>query len=187
MHHARGVTLIELLTTLAIAAVLTTIAVPSYQSFVMNSQLTAKRDALANALRYARSTALNQNTTTEVCPVSTVNSTTCGNTWPAGWMVILKPTGTASLLQSFQVPSSSLAQVYSETDSSITTAATSVNFNSRGLTTSASALFVICDSRGKSYGYTVAVESTGFIEAGNTQGIDVLTGSAISTGGTVCP
>lgn len=191
MHcQMRGFTLIELLVTMAIAIILATMAVPSYETMIENSQLTARRDALANALRYARSTALNQNITAEVCPIGTAGSTTCGTDWTVGWMVVLfNPLATApTLSQAIQVPTTSLAKVYSETDAVVTTAPTSLNFNSLGLTNAAtSALFVICDSRGKQYGYTVGVQSTGFIAVGNAANVDVLTGGAISTGGSVCP
>ncbi len=177
----RGFTLIELLVSLAVAAIILGIALPSYQAMVMNSKITAQRDGLGNALRYARSIALSQNVNTEVCPVGATNSTSCGNNWASGWMVVLNPQGLAttnpaiptSLLQSTQLV------VGGATISSVN-AVNQVYFDPRGMSSTA-AEFKICDSRGSAYAYSMQVQVTGSVE------IDTTAGAAVWGGNITCP
>lgn len=165
MKTSRGFTLIELIVTMMVAAIIVAFAVPSFQNMLMNSRLTSQTDALANALNYARSTALNQNVATEICPVGAINSTTCGSAWSAGWMVVLNPVGNpptpaTALLQSIQSPPGAAV---------VSSSTTSITFDSRGLATTP-AQFVICDSRGSSFARSVQVQATGFVQAGATPG-----------------
>jgi len=53
-----GFTIIELMLTIAIAAVLLAVAVPSYTNMVLNNCLTAKTNMLVTAMQLARSTAV---------------------------------------------------------------------------------------------------------------------------------
>jgi type IV fimbrial biogenesis protein FimT len=53
-----GFTLIELMLTIAIGAVLLAVAVPSYTNMVMNNCLTTKTNSFVSALQLARSTAI---------------------------------------------------------------------------------------------------------------------------------
>lgn len=54
----RGFTLIELLITVALLALVATIAVPNFVQFVQNNQVQAKADELKTFLQYARNEAL---------------------------------------------------------------------------------------------------------------------------------
>lgn len=180
MQSQQGFTLIELLITLTVVAVIMSIAVPSFRTMLLNSQLTAQRDGLGNALRYARSTALSQNVNTEVCPFSAVNSTACGSNWAAGWIVVLNPSGipatpATALLQSTQV-SPNGPTVYNVNNPALV----AVTFNPRGLSANLPQ-FVVCDSRGSSFAYSVDVQTTGSVEVGTTPG------AAVWSGNIVCP
>ncbi|MGR9089573.1 MAG: GspH/FimT family pseudopilin [Gammaproteobacteria bacterium] len=53
-----GFTIIELMLTIAIGAVLLAVAVPSYTNMVMNNCLTTKTNAIVGAMQLARSTAI---------------------------------------------------------------------------------------------------------------------------------
>lgn len=177
MRSMRGVTLIELLVVLAIAGMLAAMVIPSYRVLVQNSQLQAQRDGLVSALRYARSTALNQNVATEVCPFGSASSTACGGNWANGWIVVLNPNGTPATPATALLQSVQNTMVNGPTISSPNGVA-SVGFSPVGLAPTP-AEFVICDSRGGSFAYSVQVQSTGFVEVGTTQGVAVW-GGAIS-------
>ncbi len=157
---ANGFTLIELLVTVAIVAIILSLAAPSFQAMLMNNRLTAQADGVTSALNYARNTALSQGVSVQVCPVGSVNSTTCGASWASGWMVISDPTGTPTLLQSRQIPS---------TNPVLTSTATSVVFDPRGLSTTLSS-FKVCDNRGAAYARSVQVFATGMVQVGTTPG-----------------
>ena len=60
MSEARGFTLIELLVTIAVAIILATIAVPSFQSMMASSRVASDYNQVLSGLNYARSEAVKQ-------------------------------------------------------------------------------------------------------------------------------
>ncbi len=60
-HAARGVTLIELIVTIALAATLVTLSIPSFVAWVRNAQIRSVADSLQNGLRVAQAEALRRN------------------------------------------------------------------------------------------------------------------------------
>ena len=76
-----GFTLIELLVTLAIAVVLAMVAVPSFEAFRRNAQLTSASNSLMAGLNAARSEAMKKGTNAMLSPVDPTGS------WNSGWFV----------------------------------------------------------------------------------------------------
>lgn len=70
----RGFTLVELMVTIAIAAILTMIAVPSFQRLILSNRLTTSANALVDAVNTARLEAIKLNATTQFCGSSTTNT-----------------------------------------------------------------------------------------------------------------
>ncbi|WP_018234363.1 GspH/FimT family pseudopilin [Thioalkalivibrio thiocyanodenitrificans] len=58
MKKIRGFTLIELIVTMSVAAVLMTVAVPGFFNLVQNNQVTAQTNSLISSLNLARSEAV---------------------------------------------------------------------------------------------------------------------------------
>lgn len=85
-----GFTLIELIVTLTIAAILLTIAVPSMSRFIQANRLTSAANELIGDLALARSEALKRGTNTGVCKSG--GGATCagsGTAWGSGWIVFV--------------------------------------------------------------------------------------------------
>ena len=88
-----GLTLIELMVSLSVLAILLGLAVPSYRTFIQSTRLTAITNDLASALATARSEAVKRATRVTVCKSANVNaaSPTCSAVanWQDGWIVFV--------------------------------------------------------------------------------------------------
>lgn len=90
-RQARGFTLIELLVTIAVVAILITVAVPNFQMFIVNNRMAAQANDLITALSFARSEAVKRAANVTVCASS--NGTSCpavsasSTSWAAGWLI----------------------------------------------------------------------------------------------------
>ena len=93
-----GFTLLELMVTLAVIAIVLTIGVPSFQSVIRNNRLTTQINSLLGAINLARSKAITLDATfaatdrpRRVAICATVDGTSCSgaNDWSKGWIVFL--------------------------------------------------------------------------------------------------
>ena len=87
--RARGLTLIELLVTLAVAATLVFMAAPMFTSITSNNTLSSATNLLSTHMQLARSEAIKRGTAVTICPSG--DGTTCANTdqWALGWIVFV--------------------------------------------------------------------------------------------------
>lgn len=85
-----GLTLLELLTTLAVVAILLSAAVPGFRHLTINNQLVSQTNELAGALNLARNEAVTRNRTVSICQSS--DGASCGGTgkqWGQGWLLFV--------------------------------------------------------------------------------------------------
>ncbi|MBL8265214.1 GspH/FimT family pseudopilin [Steroidobacter sp.] len=75
--HSAGFTMVELMVTVGIAAILTAVAVPSFNQLIISSRLVTQSNDLVAAINFARSEAIKRNTNISLCRVNAVDSTTC--------------------------------------------------------------------------------------------------------------
>ena len=88
MTRQKGFTLIELLTTLGVATILLSIAVPNMQEFKRNSRQTGGINQLLSGMRIARNTAITTNSRVTVCASS--NGSACqAVAWANGWIAFV--------------------------------------------------------------------------------------------------
>lgn len=85
--HGTGSTVLELMVTLAVAAILLTAAVPSFESFSNRQRMKAAVSALHHDLAAARSQAVYRNAVVTVCPGNPETGCTGANDWTEGWIV----------------------------------------------------------------------------------------------------
>lgn len=85
-HGQRGFTMVELMVTLAVLAILLGIAVPSMTQFSFSSKLRSYSNELVASALLARSEAIKRNQTVTLCVSS--NGTSCASgSWESGWIV----------------------------------------------------------------------------------------------------
>ncbi|WP_104655331.1 GspH/FimT family pseudopilin [Ralstonia insidiosa] len=101
-----GISLVELLVTLAIVAVLAIIATPSYVGLTQQVRLQAEVNSLVNDLQFARSEAIKRGLPVSLCPSS--NGTSCNTVnptyWENGWIVFNDVNGSGTTDSASDVP-----------------------------------------------------------------------------------
>ena len=146
MKKNSGFTLLELLITLAIVAILLTVGVPSLRSMMQGNQLVASTNELLSALHVARSEAIKSNSRVTICESSNGTSCTTTGDWKDGWIVFIDAdglldntgsaciaTGTDCLLRVHNGFTDSLLSVSGVDSTGVPASITSFTFTSRGL------------------------------------------------------
>ena len=82
-----GFTLVELVITIAIAAILSTVAAPAMMNIIRNNRIQTEASALVGDMQFARTEAIKRGFNISVCPSSDGASCLTTNTWHAGWIV----------------------------------------------------------------------------------------------------
>lgn len=83
-----GFTLIELIITVSILAVLALVTVPNFGQFVQTGRMDTVQDRLVASIAMARSEAVTSRRDVSLCPRNNENVNTCGDDWGQGWAVI---------------------------------------------------------------------------------------------------
>lgn len=157
MHpHNTGFTIIELLVTISIGAILLGIAMPGMQTFVLNNRSSVHTESMVSSLRLARSEAIKRNAWVVMCKknAGSTNCVTSGD-WTQGWIVFVDNNRNASVNagtdEILRVRAS--LEDTSQSFSGTTDVANYIAFDSAGMSrlisgASQSGSLVLCDSRG---------------------------------------
>jgi len=91
MRRRQGFTLVELLITIVIAAILITVAVPSYYVFIQNNRIADISNRLSASFNLARMEAIKRGARVSICPASNASFNACGvaTQWAQGWIVFI--------------------------------------------------------------------------------------------------
>jgi type IV fimbrial biogenesis protein FimT len=175
--RARGFTLVELMVTCAVGGILTAMAVPAFNNFVMDDRDVGQINSLVASFNYARSEAVKQNVAggITVCPSADGQNCNLAGNWQLGWIVQVASTG--QVLQS--VPALNPSTSVTPTGP----AQTNITFLSSGMVQNAAGLstFTVCDARGAAYAHEVEVSVTGRVVASPTRG------KSVNGANLVCP
>lgn len=77
--HDSGLTLVELMVAIAVAAILLTIVTPGYQNLILSNRISSQTNELVTALTVARTEAVRSGQQTSLCARD--------NNWQQGWLV----------------------------------------------------------------------------------------------------
>jgi len=93
----RGFSLVELMVTIAIAAIIAGLAGPSFSRMLNSNRIQTAASALQSDMSYARTEAVKRGSWVAMCPSSNAQSSspTCdtANAWQNGWIVFADATG----------------------------------------------------------------------------------------------
>jgi len=85
--HLGGFTMLDLVVSMAIMAILVSVAAPSFDGYIRKNAVFSDRKLMNSALMSARYEAVARNKTITLCSTST--GTDCSGTWDDGWLIFL--------------------------------------------------------------------------------------------------
>ncbi len=156
--RARGVTLIELLVAVALAALLALAAVPTFRELAANARRDARLQELRGALLVARSEALARGRAVVVCASTTHTSCGSGARWTDGWTALARSTATEAPV--------ALAGAGADPTTWIHATRDAIEFLPSSIA-AATATLTVCDSRGARAARSLVISRTGRIRTAN--------------------
>jgi type IV fimbrial biogenesis protein FimT len=87
-----GYTMIEMLMTMAIAAILLSLAIPSFRYVTNSNRIASELNGLLGDLQLARAEAIKEGRTVTVCQSNDGATCTNSTSWQGGWIVFSDPT-----------------------------------------------------------------------------------------------
>jgi type IV fimbrial biogenesis protein FimT len=172
MHKNRqtmgGFTLVELMVTLAIGAILLTQAVPSFMTTIKNNRLTTYTNDLVSDINLARSEAVKRGTRVVLCRSADPSLATpvCGgtnNTWSTGWLVFADANGDGIFDAGETLIRVGLPVEGATTVITNATSDSNLEYNPDGTTNAGggTGVFALCDDRGAGFGRQIQVNAMG--------------------------
>ncbi len=135
-RHSSGFTLVELMITVAVIAILIGIGFPSFSASLRSNRVATHANEMIATVSLARTEAIKSNIAAGICP--SANGTTCGGTWNGGWLVFVD-TNNNGAPNAAAVPSEVVRVIAGNPSLSVIPGAGLVSpimFSSRGLPTS---------------------------------------------------
>jgi type IV fimbrial biogenesis protein FimT len=84
---SRGFTLIELMITILVAAILLGVALPEFRTTINNNRMANTSNDLVNAMNIARAEAISRGSAVSVCASADGAACSASTAWNAGWIV----------------------------------------------------------------------------------------------------
>jgi type IV fimbrial biogenesis protein FimT len=95
LRRQAGLTLVELMITIVVLAILTAVALPNFRDFLRRNAVAGHSNELLGDLRLARETAATRNVIVSICASNNVDdekpACSGGNQFDQGWLVYISP------------------------------------------------------------------------------------------------
>ena len=159
-----GVTAIELLITMAIAAILLAIAVPSYKYVTTSNRMSSEINGLLGDMQFARYEAIKQGVPITICATGGTDACSVGAPWNSGW-VVLSPTSPN--------PTTPLrSQPAFTSGDAVAAALQSISFNREGFANTGLTELTLTDATGNAaYTRCLWIGTSGLLYTGPTTGV----------------
>lgn len=157
--NQKGVTLLEMMITLAILAIVLTVVAPNMQTFLIKNRITAEINGVSGIIQYARHLAIDEQTNVVVCPSADFDG--CGTNWNNPKIVFIDANadGNRSSGEDLLVTTSKASD-----STKITGPNTNIHFNGSGAA-SQSFSIQICPSNGdETYARALSVSLQGRVK-----------------------
>jgi len=162
MKREAGFTLLELMITVGILAIVLSVGVPSYRGIVMDNRLASQANLFATSIKLARSNAVRFQRNATVCSSANYDAAvpTCSsnNDWSGGWIVWVDKDRDAATDANEIISVSGPVHSASELKS---TSANRFTYDGRGFATTAAGELTLCDNRSGEMGRRIRVNATG--------------------------
>ena len=113
--RSRGFSLLELMITIAVMAILLAIALPSFRDVFHRNEVSSASNALLASVSYARSESITRGQLVSMCPSADgASCTTSGTAFDPGWLVYTYPAGAASANLAYNAASATLLRAIPE-------------------------------------------------------------------------
>jgi type IV fimbrial biogenesis protein FimT len=151
MHDKKGFTLIELMVTLVVAAILLIVGVPSFQELIKSNRMTSRVNTFVTGLHYARSEAAKRGSRVTLCKSADLGNCTTSGGWEQGW-ILFTDEGTAGTLDG----NDAIISAFHPEPSDVTIRGNNfvknrISYLSSGIVEPSNGTVIVCDDRIKDY------------------------------------
>ena len=156
-----GFTLIELMVTIGILAIVLSVGVPSYRGIIMDNRMASQANLFATSIKLARSNAVKFQRNGIVCSSANFDAAvpTCAasNDWSTGWIVWVDKDRDSATDANEIISVSGPVHQASELKGSVNR----FTYDGRGFATTAAGNLTLCDNRSGETGRIIKVNATG--------------------------
>ena len=138
-----GFGLVELMITIAMIAVLTAIALPSYSNSIRNNRVATQTNDLLGAINFARNESITRSRGVTICAADTTGAlpTACGaaSAWTTGWMAFIDDTAASDAAPPTAIDGEDVLRTWVGNSNNVLTASggqSFIRFNPRGMAAS---------------------------------------------------
>ena len=165
MKMQNGFSLVELIVTVAIAAIVVSVGIPSLQSSMRDNRQSTAVNELSSALQMARSSAISRRERVTVCKSPDGLNCVAANDWTQGWIVFADPNN-----PNVRDNAEEILHVHSAVRGNVTIAGDPNNdvenliaFQPQGMLASAPGTITHCDPRGVGHATGLVISRGGQI------------------------